>query len=122
MQITSRSSRCKGISAVVSGSCSCKGAVSFIPLVFRLNRKFDELAGLEKGTLAPSHISASTSTLAESISVLKYGKIDVMKILNIFSKTNDQKQKVKVPYKQFLKAKVPDMYFKKSHINFYHFC
>ena len=110
----------KVILAVISAFCSCKNAIISISLISRSDSKFDKLMGPEKSTLAPSHTSAPAPacTLAEYILVLKYSKADLIKILKIFSKIKDQEPKAKVPYEQSLKAKVPDIYFEKLHINF----
>ena len=45
-----------------------------------------------------------------------------MRILKIFSETKGQEPKAEVSCEQPLKAKVPDIYFGKSHMDCYHFC
>ena len=45
-----------------------------------------------------------------------------MRILKIFSETKGQEPKAEVPRERPLKAKVPDVYFGKSHMDCYHFC
>ena len=85
----------------------------------------DKLAGPEKGTPAPSHASAPiftpASTPAET-QTPKYTKADLLRILKIFSETKGQEPKPEVSRERPLKAKVPDVYFEKSHMDCYHFC
>lgn len=65
-------------------------------------------------TIAPA---PTKSTLA-----FKYSKADLMRILKTFSETKGQEPEAKVPHKQFLKAKVPNVYFGKLYMDCYHFC
>ena len=126
--MASKSGSFKATPIVGPGSCSCKDVVDSAPPISRSNSKSDELGAPEKGSPAPNHASipasshASTSTLAESTLALKYSKTDLMKILKIFSETKGQKPKAEVPCKRPLKAKVPDVYFGKLHIDCYYFC
>ena len=134
--MASRSGSYKATLAVVPGFSSCKGIIGSAPRISRSDSKFDELGAPEKGTSAPSHTStsalshistpasrpASAPDLAESTLALKYSKADLMKILKIFLKTKGQESKAQVPRKQPLKTKIPDVYFKKSHIDCYYFC
>ena len=99
--------------------CSHKVAISTSP-ASGSDSKSDELGALEKDTPVPSH--AGTPALTESTLALKYSEADLMRILKIFSKTKSQKPKAKVLRERPLKAKVPDIYFGKSHIDCYHFC
>ena len=117
--MASRSSSCKTTPAARPGSRFCKGVVVSIPPAFRSNSKSDELRAPEKCISASSY--ASAPVLAESILAFKYSKVDLMRILKIFSKSKDQKPKAKVPRKRPLKAKVPDVYFGKLHMDCYHF-
>ena len=141
--MASRSGSRRATPAVKPGSRSCKAAV-FAPPVSRSDSKSDELGAPEKGISAPSHASASSHVSApshatalshanapsyvsafapmEPILALKYSKVDLMTILKIFSETKGQEPKAEVPRKRSLKAKVPNIYFKKSHMDYYHFC
>ena len=116
--MASRSGSRRATPAVRPGSRSCKAAAS-VPPASRSDSKSDELGVPEKSTAALSHASAPAP--AESTLALKYSKADLMRILKIFSETKGQEPKAKVPCKQPLKAKVPDVYFGKSHIDWYHF-
>ena len=118
------------------GSPFCKCVVISTPPAFRSNNKSYEIEVPEKGTPAsshastpaPNHINTLTSSYAgaftpvESTLALKYSKMDLMRILKIFSKIKSQKLKVEVLCKQSLKAKALDLYFEKLHIDCYHFC
>ena len=127
-QIASKSGSCRATPAVGPGFCSCKGVVASAPPTSRSDSKSDEHEAPEKGipasshanTFAPSH--ASAPALAESTLAHKYSKADLMGILKIFLKTKGQEPKAEVPRKQPLKAKVPDVYFGKLHIDCYHCC
>ena len=127
----------KAISVVVPGFSSYKGAIgsysckstvgSTFPASW-LDNKSNELGASEKDTLTPSHMStpisspANTLASAESILTFKYSETDLMRILKIFLKTKSQEPKTKIPRKWLLKAKIPDVYFGKLHIDYYHFC
>ena len=115
----SRLGSCKATPAVRPGSYSCKATTS-APSTFRLDSKSDKLGAPRKGTPAHSHTSAPIP--AESILALKYSKADLIRILKIFSEIKGQEPKAEVPSKQPLKAKVPNVYFEKSHMGCYHFC
>ena len=129
--MASKSGSCKAILAVGPGSHFCKAAASASP-ISRSDSKSDKLGALEKGTSAPSYAStpnqvsassqASTPTPVKPTLALKYSEVNLMRILKIFLGTKGQEPKAKVPRKQLLKAKVPDIYFGKSHIDCYHFC
>ena len=107
------------------GSRSRKAAAS-APPTSRSDSKSDKLGASEKGTPVPSYTSApshaSTSAPVEPTLALKYSEADLIRILKIFLETKGQEPKAKVPRKQPLKAKIPDIYFGKSHIDCYHFC
>ena len=45
-----------------------------------------------------------------------------MSILKIFLEIKGQEPKAEFPCEQPLKAKIPDVYFEKLHIDCYHFC
>ena len=64
----------------------------------------------------------SAPTPVEPTLALKYSKAHLMRILKIFLETKGQEPKAEVPRKRPLKAKVPDVYFGKSHMDCYHFC
>ena len=117
--MASKSGSCRATQAVRPGSRSCKAAAS-TPPASRSDSKSDELGASEKSTLASSH--ASVFTLVESTLALKYSKADLMRIVKIFSETKGQELKAKVPRKRPLKAKIPNIYFEKLHMDFYHFC
>ena len=117
--MASRSGSCRATPAVGQGSRSRKAAAS-APPASRSDSKSDELGALEKCTPAPSHASAPAPV--EPILALKYSKADLMRILKIFSETKGQEPKAEVPRERPLKAKVPDVYFGKSHMDCYHFC
>lgn len=129
-KMASRLGSCKAISAVALGSCSCKGAVGSVHPTSKSESKSDEFAGPEKGTPTSSHtstpapisVSASAPILAESIPALKCSKMDLIRILKIFSKTKSQEPKPEVARTQSLKAKVHDLYLEKLHMDCYHFC
>lgn len=112
-----RSDFCRAISVVVLSFHPCKSTVSFTFPAPRSDSKSNKLAGLEKGTSPPSHTNTPTFTLVKSILVLKYNETDLMRIIKIFSKAKDQEPKAKVLYKQPLKAKISNMYFKKLHMD-----
>ena len=113
----SKSGFCRTTPAIESSSRSRKADA--VPPTSRSDCKSNELGTLEKSTLATSH--ASAPTLAESILALKYSEADLMKILKIFLETKGQEPKVEVLRKQLLKTKVPDVYFRKLHMDCYHF-
>ena len=115
----SKSGFCKATPAVEPGFRSRK-ANAFAPPAFKSDSKSDELKVPEKGNPAPSHVSAPA--LVESTLALKYNKTDLIKILKIFLETKSQEPKAEVPCEQPLKAKVPDVYFGKLHMDCYHFC
>ena len=118
--MASRSSSCRAIPVIELGFRSRKTA-AFAPPASRLDSKSEELGVPEKGTSAPSHASAlnhaSTPALVEPILALKYSKADLIRILKICLKTKGQEPKAEVSRKRPLKAKVPDVYFGKSHID-----
>ena len=116
--MASRSGSCKATLAVGLGSRSRKTTTSALP-AFKSDSKSDELGAPEKRTPAPSHVSAPTPV--EPILALKYSEADLMRILKIFLETKGQEPKAKVSRKQPLKAKVPDIYFRKTHMDYYHF-
>ena len=117
--MVSRSGSCRATPVVRPGFCSCKAAAS-APLVSRLNSKSDKLGASKIGSPASSY--AITPAQAKSTLALKYSKADLMRILKILLKTKGQEPKTKVLHKQPLKAKIPDVYFKKLHIDCYQFC
>ena len=128
--MVSRLNFCRATLTVISGFCFSKSIINFAPSVFKSNSKSDELASSEKDTPSSSYMSISTpnyanasvSTPAESIPPLKYSKAYLIRIFKIFLKIKSQKPKAKVVHKRFLKAKIPDVYFKKLHIDCYNFC
>ena len=117
--MASRSGFRRATSVVGLGSCFYKAAAS-VPPAFRSDNKYNELGAPEKNTPAPSH--TNSPTLVELILALQYSKVDLMRILKIFLETISQELKVEVPCKRPLKAKVPDVYFEKSHMDCYHLC
>ena len=117
--MASRSGSCRATPAVGQGSRSYK-AVASAPPAFRSDSESDEFGAPEKGTSAPSHASAPAPV--KPILALKYSETDLMRILKIFSETKGQEPKAEVPRKRPLKAKVPDVYFGKLHMDCYHFC
>ena len=117
--MASRSSSYRATPAVRQGSRSRKVAAS-APFASRSDSESDELMAPEKGIPAPSH--ASAPALVEPTLALKYSEADLMRILKIFSETKGQEPKAEVPRERPLKAKVPDVYFGKSHMDCYHFC
>ena len=123
--MASRSSSCRATPAIRQGSYSRKAAAS-APPASRSDSESDELGAPKKDTPAPSHVStpsrASALALVEPTLALKYSEADLMRILKIFSETKDQEPQAEIPCERPLKAKVPDVYFGKSHIDCYHFC
>ena len=123
--MASRSSSHRATPALRPGSRSRKAATSASPTP-RSDSKSDELRAPKKSTPALSHVSVPSHTSipapVEPILVFKYSKADLMRILKIFLETKGQESKFEVPCKQLLKAKVPDVYFEKSHIDCYYFC
>lgn len=85
--MASRSGFCRAIPVVALGSHSRKGDVDFASSASKSNSKSNELAGLEKGTPAPSHANTPTFTPVKSILALKYSEVDPIRIIKIFSKT-----------------------------------
>ena len=123
--MASRSSSRRATPAVGPSFRSCKAAAS-APPASKLDSKSDELRPPVKGTLAPSYASASSHANAfvpvKPILALKYSKADLMRILKIFLETKGQESKAEIPCERLLKAKIPDVYFGKLHIDCYHFC
>ena len=134
--MASRSDSHRPTCVVVLDSRSHKGVVDSTLSAPRSDNESDELRALEKGTFTPSHASTPASshasspapshtsapTLAKSTLALKCSKTDLIRILKIFSETKSQEPKVEVSCEQFLKAKIPNIYFGKLYINCYHFC
>lgn len=126
--MASRSGACRTTLVVRLGSRSRKGVVGLAPPLSRSDSKFNKLGALEKGIPAPSHASTpfpshtSALILAESTFTLKYSEADLIKILKIFLETKGQKLRAEVLHKRLSKAKIPDIYFEKLHIDCYHFC
>ena len=112
--MASKSSSCRATLVIGLGSCSCKAAV-FAPPTFRSNSESDELGAPEKSIPAFSYANATIPV--EPILALKYSEADLMRILKIFLETKSQEPKAEVPCKQLLKAKVPNKYFGKSHMD-----
>lgn len=106
--------------AITPGFYSYKGVVNSGPPIFRSDNKSDKLAGLEKSILDLSHTNVSAFTPTKSILAFKYSKVDLIRILKIFLETKNQESKAKVSHKQSLNAIIPDIYFGKSHIDYYH--
>lgn len=81
------------------------------------------LQAQEKGNSAPSYISVSVATpaLAE-IQTPIYTKADLLRILKIFLEIKGQELKPEVSRERLLEAKVPAVFYQKSHIDCYHFC
>ena len=123
--MASRSGSRRTIPAIRPGSRSRKATTS-APPASSSDSESDELRAPEKGIPAPSHASApshaNAPALVEPTLALKYSEADLIRILKIFSETKSQEPKAEVPYERPLKPKVPDIYFGKSHIDFYHFC
>ena len=117
--MASRSGSRRATLAVGPGSCSRKAAASVSP-TSRSDNESDELRVPEKWTSAPSH--ASIPAPMKPTLALKYSKADLMRILKIFSKTKAQEPKAEVPHERPLKAKILDIYFRKSYMDCYHFC
>ena len=117
--MTSRSGSYRATPTVGPGSRSRK-TVASTPPISRSDSKSDELGALEKGTPAPSHMS--TPALVEPTLASKYSEADLIRILKIFLETKGLKPKAEVPRKRPLKAKIPDVYFEKLHIDCYYFC
>ena len=117
--MASKSGSRRATPVVEQGSRSRKAATSALP-ASKSDSESDKLEATEKGTPAPSY--ASAPTLVEPTLALKYNEADLMRILKIFSEIKGQEPKAEVPRKRPLKAKVPDVYFGKSHMDCYHFC
>ena len=103
---------------VRSGSRFCKAA-AFAPPTSRWESKSDKLGAPKKSTSAPNY--AGASTLSKSTLALKYSKIDLMRILKIFSKIKGQDPKAEVSRKWLLKTKIPNVYFEKLYMDCYYF-
>ena len=123
--MASRSGSCRATPVVGQDSRSRKAAAS-APPASRSDSEFDKLGAPKKGTPASNHASdpshASAPAPVEPTLALKYSEADLMRILKIFSETKGQEPKAEVPRERPLKAKVPDVYFGKSHMDCYHFC